>query len=443
MRVYDMKKKKKLKEADSNKIMTVILGVLGIIILSYIVQAVYFSHTGAIVTEITSYVTVNDTLSVEGIAIRDEVKTINGINTAILTKPSGGVCLPIVNDGENVAKDDSIAYRFSTEEQAQAYRQIEEIDRKLRYLGLFQKMGNSNNADISALNSDITLSVNRYLEALESNDLINCEELLADINYAFISRQAATGTVNDFTKEISSYNAERKVLMNQIGKKTGISAPFAGYFVSTVDGYEGIFDYSKLDDTAIKVDQVSQLLAAEPDNTYAEKAFGKMIGQHIWYFVFNIPVSDSSSLSTGSTFSVSFPEQGIEDVEMTVVNSSKSDDTLAVVLKCKTINKELLKLRKETAVIKLKSYSGYKISNDAITDDGNGNIGVYVYSGQAAVFKPITVVYRNSDFVLAEDESKKEKEQKDEETKDEKKIIKPYDRIILKGRNLYDGKVLG
>lgn len=435
----------KKKEINSNRIMIIILIVLGILVMSYIVQAIYFKHTGALVTEITSYVTVNDTLTVEGVAIRDEAKTVNGVNTSVLRKNTSGVYQPIVDDGENVAKDDFIAYRFASEEQAQAYRKVEEIDSKLKYLSLFQKMGNSSNSDISALNTDITLSINKYLSALESNDLANCDELLAHINYALISRQAATGTVNDFTKEISSYNAERKVLVNQIGKKTGISAPFAGYFVSSVDGFEQIYDYNKLEDSALTVDQVNQLLSAEPDNTASDSTFGKIIGQHIWYFVFNIPVSDSSSISTGSTFRVSFPERGLENIEMTVVNSGKTDNTLAVVLKCKTVNKEILKLRKETAVISLKSYSGYKVSNEAITDDGNGTIGVYVYSGQTAVFKSINVVYRNDDFVLAEDESEKEEEQKDEsdKKKDKTKILKPYDRIILKGRNLYDGKVLG
>lgn len=423
-------------KSNSNKIMIVILSVLSLLVVSYVIQAAYFRRTGAILTQSAAYVTESDSTPVSGIAIRDEAKVANSVNTAILIRKADGIYQPAVDDGENVAKGDYIAYKFATQEQAQAYRQSVEIDAKIRYLSLFQKMGNTKNSDISALNSDITLSINKYLYAIEKNDFTNCEELLTNINYSLISRQTATGENSDFSKEITAYTDQLKVLSNQIGEKTGISAPFAGYFVSTVDGFEQCYDYKKLRTDGITVKQIEKLLNKKPSET--NNAFGKIVGQHIWYFAFNIPVSQASNISSGSTLYVSFPEKGIENLEMTVSSMNKTGDTLAVVLKCKSIDKDILKLRKENAVISLGNYSGFKISNEAITDDGNGTIGVYVYSGQIAVFKPIDVVYRTDSYVLANPAI-------DEEDKnaDQNKVLKQYDRIILKGRNLYDGKVLG
>lgn len=423
-------------KSNSNKIMIVILSVLSLLVVSYVIQAAYFRRTGAILTQSAAYVTESDSTPVSGIAIRDEAKVANSVNTAILIRKADGIYQPAVDDGENVAKGDYIAYKFATQEQAQAYRQSVEIDAKIRYLSLFQKMGNTKNSDISALNSDITLSINKYLYAIEKNDFTNCEELLTNINYSLISRQTATGENSDFSKEITAYTDQLKVLSNQIGEKTGISAPFAGYFVSTVDGFEQCYDYKKLRTDGITVKQIEKLLNKKPSET--NNAFGKIVGQHIWYFAFNIPVSQASNISSGSTLYVSFPEKGIENLEMTVSSMNKTGDILAVVLKCKSIDKDILKLRKENAVISLGNYSGFKISNEAITDDGNGTIGVYVYSGQIAVFKPIDVVYRTDSYVLANPAI-------DEEDKnaDQNKVLKQYDRIILKGRNLYDGKVLG
>ena len=423
-------------KSNSNKIMIVILSVLSLLVVSYVIQAAYFRRTGAILTQSAAYVTESDSTPVSGIAIRDEAKVANSVNTAILIRKADGIYQPAVDDGENVAKGDYIAYKFATQEQAQAYRQSVEIDAKIRYLSLFQKMGNTKNSDISALNSDITLSINKYLYAIEKNDFTNCEELLTNINYSLISRQTATGENSDFSKEITVYTDQLKVLSNQIGEKTGISAPFAGYFVSTVDGFEQCYDYKKLRTDGITVKQIEKLLNKKPSET--NNAFGKIVGQHIWYFAFNIPVSQASNISSGSTLYVSLPEKGIENLEMTVSGMNKTGDTLAVVLKCKSIDKDILKLRKENAVISLGNYSGFKISNEAITDDGNGTIGVYVYSGQIAVFKPIDVVYRTDSYVLANPAI-------DEEDKnaDQNKVLKQYDRIILKGRNLYDGKVLG
>ena len=192
-------------KSNSNKIMIVILSVLSLLVVSYVIQAAYFRRTGAILTQSAAYVTESDSTPVSGIAIRDEAKVANSVNTAILIRKADGIYQPAVDDGENVAKGDYIAYKFATQEQGQAYRQSVEIDAKIRYLSLFQKMGNTKNSDISALNSDITLSINKYLYAIEKNDFTNCEELLTNINYSLISRQTATGENSDFSKEITAY----------------------------------------------------------------------------------------------------------------------------------------------------------------------------------------------------------------------------------------------
>ena len=425
------------KKSDSNRIIVITLIVLSVIVVSYIIQAAYFRYSGAIVTESASYVTESDTVTAKGIALRDEAKMSNSVNTSVLLKKSKGVYQPIVSDGENVAKGDYIAYIFADEDQASAYRQIEAIDSKIEYLRRFQKMGNTSSADISALNSDISLSISKYLDAVESNDFTNCEELLANINYSLISRQAATGETNDFTSEIAEYTAERKSLADKISKRSGVSAPFAGYFVSSVDGFEQLYSYNKIKTNGITVKQINNLLNKEP--TVSDNAYGKIVGQHIWYFAFNIPISEASNLSTGNMFSVSFPEHGIENLEMSVTGSNKSGNELAVLLKCKNVSKDILKLRKETAVISLGKYSGFKISNEALTDDGSGQIGVYVYAGQIAVFKPIEIAYRGDGYVLANPVT----DENDNTAVQDSKVLKEYDRIILKGRNLYDGKVLG
>ncbi|MGN1195217.1 MAG: hypothetical protein ACI4SB_07015, partial [Acutalibacteraceae bacterium] len=84
------------KKTDSNRIMIITLIVLGVIFAAYIVQAAYFRYTGAIITESATYVTEGDTVSVQGIALRDEAEISNSVNTAILTKKADGVYQPIV-----------------------------------------------------------------------------------------------------------------------------------------------------------------------------------------------------------------------------------------------------------------------------------------------------------------------------------------------------------
>lgn len=146
---------------------------------------------------------------------------------------------------------------------------------------------------------------------------------------------------------------------------------------------------------------------------------------------------------------------------MTVIGAKKGKDMLSVHFKSKKITPEILHLRIEDAVINTQSFSGLKISSEALASDEKGNLGVYVYAGNLAVFKPIQVIYRAEDFVLAEalenypneasvpesdlpDENDKlnDKDKKDITLVPSARQLKEYDRIIVKGRNIYDRKVI-
>ena len=72
--------------------------------------------------------------------------------------------------------------------------------------------------------------------------------------------------------------------------------------------------------------------------------------------------------------------------------SSRAGDMIAVVLKCTSMNKAISSLRKEEAQITVKTYTGLRISNEALTADENGTEGVYTLSGKRITFKPIDIM---------------------------------------------------
>ena len=45
-----------------------------------------------------------------------------------------------------------------------------------------------------------------------------------------------------------------------------------------------------------------------------QNAYGKLIAQHTWYMLFDVNVESASSISTGKTVYVDFPERSIYDV---------------------------------------------------------------------------------------------------------------------------------
>ena len=89
------------------------------------------------------------------------------------------------------------------------------------------------------------------------------------------------------------------------------------------------------------------------------------------------------------------------------------------------MNGELSLIRTQPLTIIVSSSEGLYVPNDArrIVDD---QIGVFVKTGNAIKFKPIEVIYNGTGFVICK---------KDGE-------LRLYDEVIVKGNDLYDGKIV-
>ena len=81
-------------------------------------------------------------------------------------------------------------------------------------------------------------------------------------------------------------------------------------------------------------------------------------------------------------------------------------------------------------------YEGLKVSKKALRfiedKEGNQQQGVYVVIGMQMDFVPVKILYFGEDFVICE-----------KQTSNEQRVRKLYDNVIVKGRNLYDGKIIG
>lgn len=434
-----MDRKKKTKSMSDKHKIIIILAVFALVICSYAALDFYYDRTGVVRTEYISSVTEEKQITADGFVIRDEAKNVDGKNTSVLLKSENGIYAPIVSDGESVAKNGAVAYIFSKESQFEAYEEYNDIESQITLLTKLQDSGNISCLDVTMLNSEIISSVREYVSAADSNDFSQLDTLIDNIDYKITSKQIATGSELNFSSEISKLTKQKNNLQKSIGSKTKVASPYAGYFVSYVDGYESLCDYSAIAEDGITPSELNKLLTKEV--TPNEKAFGKIISEHTWYYAFNMSFMESSQIKVGNSVQVSFPEAGISQLTMKIVSMTREGDDVAVVMKCVTMNDKLLSLRKEKAVITIGSYSGCKISKEALTtvDDV---MGVYVFSGNCAYFKPIEIVYDADDYVIAN--ALLINEEKDNGgAENSLHTLKPYDKVIVKGRNLYDGKVIG
>lgn len=431
------------KMSKDMRTVVILLAVFAVIVLSYIVQDLYFSATGKLETEYISLTSEKEVVSVNGFVVRDENRTdSSGQSDSVLYMQDGRTYIPTVTDSTSVAYGDTIAVSFGSETQAQNYQKSQELQSKISYLQSIQDQESLSYVNVVALNSEIATSIHDYLKLIDTNKMSSLDEAVRKINYKITTKQIATGTQLNFSKLLKKYEKQMAALDLGSMKAVPIRSPYAGYFVSSVDGYEGQFDYASLSSESVTTEQIDALMNSKSENV--DGAYGKIIGQHTWYLLCKMPQNRAAMVKKGYYVTVSFPEKGLYDLPMRVQSvSNRAEGNVAVVFKCTRMNESLSALRKEKAEITVKTYDGFRISNDALVENENGLTGVYVLSGRRVVFKPIRILYHADNHVMATAAVYyKDNGEIDKEKTPDLPVLEVYDRVIVKGKNLYDGKVI-
>ena len=87
--------------------------------------------------------------------------------------------------------------------------------------------------------------------------------------------------------------------------------------------------------------------------------------------------------------------------------------------------------------IVINDYTGLKISRDAVRLDEEGNSGVFVRRGNIVNFRSLNILYSEEDFVIAS------KPSENSDIKLPYTHAKLYDEVIISGKELKDGMVIG
>ncbi len=417
-----------------------------VLILLYFAQSAYSKSTGKIEYDYALRYTQEEKLNVTGFAVRDEYRIKDGKNISILTKQSDKVYVPVLSDSASVSKKDIIAVTFDDEQQAENYIKVQELKSKLEDLRELKSQGDLSYVNVVYLNSSIYSSVDNYVDCISDSNLSELDKSLSDFTAKMSTKQIATGDSFDIDSQINEIKKEIKSLEKTYDKSGNVKSSYAGYFVSKVDGYEGVKSYEDVEDKKVSVNDGNKLIKSE--KTVNENAFGKIIAQHTWYMIFDTSITDASVIKTGNYVTVDFPDKNIEDISMKVYNVSElNGDTITVTLQCTSMNEDLANLRIEHAAITVKDYEGYRIDSSAIVENDEGLKGVYVIRGNYVQFTPISVLYYGDEYVIAEKyiaykEDKDGNKIIDEEETGRYRAINLYDQIIVKGMNITDGMVL-
>ena len=405
----------------------------------YAADAVYSNYTGKLETEYIIPYSETQTVSVEGFAVRDENIKNSGKNISIFYKDDSLVYVPVISDSENIGKNSVIALGFADESQSSAYLEAKELEEKLSKIKENANKQGLNHSNVLFLNSQISGGISGYIKAISDGVLDDAKQYIESISGNITSKQNAIGEETNYDDMIADYTKQIKNLKASYKISKQITAPFAGYFVSDVDGYETAVSYNDVANKKVENGDGKKFSSISPADT--SNAYGKLIAQHTWYYVFDIKASHASVIKPSYWVSVAFNDVGIDDVDMLVYDvGEEKDGIITVTLKCTAMNEDLAKIRKDKATITVKKYKGYKINNDAISENESGVMGVYVVVGNIIKFAPIEILYYTDGYVIA-DGLKLLKDENDTSLGYYHKL-KQYDKIIVKGRNLEDGNIV-
>lgn len=256
------------------------------------------------------------------------------------------------------------------------------------------------------------------------------DELLTLIN----KRRILTGVTTGYSDRIESLTAERALL--SAGQDTiaeSVGAPYAGYFYSTIDGYESTFSASKVE--SLTLAEFDKMLSSQPTR-YSDRAVGKMVSDFNWYIVCETTRDSLRYFTKGYSYYVNFPYNDDISIKMTLSNvvSEVGSDRVLLVLETERIPEDFSFRRMQPVELVRSSYTGYRVPISAarLVD---GKQGVYIMIGNTIEFREIDILLEMDGYYIVA-------EQDPVNDPDYASKLGLYDQIVVSGKNLYDGKLI-
>lgn len=406
------------------------LAICAVILLVFVFHQLYAVLYSPITTEIVTTTEAVDGIQITGVIIRNE--------TIIKSDTSSAMHFEI-EDNERVASGGIIANLYATSSQSVAAAELKNVEKEISNIEEMHKYNDLNAVDISTLNAKIYDEYNAIYSVCATGKFsslqANKEQMLALMN----RRKLATGQEMDFNEQLAVLKAKREQLIAKTGQPTGVlKAEKSGYFVSVTDGYENVLTPEKLDDITPEF-----LDNMKPEDTALSGAFGKIVSDYTMYIATTVSINDSLSFKVNDKLVIKTSLKSNPELDVVVhdVNVSPGSDRAVVIFSCQESSGELSSIRTDTMTVVRKQYSGLKVSSKALrvssveVENSDGTVteksvtGVYVINGITANFVPVNIIYSTDNSAICE-------------IIKEDGNLRLYDEVIVKGKNIYEGKII-
>lgn len=397
---------------------TVLKGFVILLAAVFAVHQFISSVYSPVKTETAVFYSASDGLNITGLIIRSET---------LVTSSGSGVMHFVLEDGSRVAKDGVIANIYDSESASITLSKIDSVNTKIEDIEEMLSYNDLEAADLDMINARATQSLNNLIVSSASGNYGDLPELSDELLSALNRRQVAMGETTDFSAQLEQLKAEKNELSASLPAAKGtVKAAMSGYFVSKADGYETVLTCGNPE--SITPEFMSSVSAAElPDGV-----IGKIVSDYEWYIAAEISINESLKYKEGDSLTIYTSVKSYPKLPVTVkkINISESSSTAVVVFSCNEMNSELATMRSGPMTVVTKEYDGLRVPSSALRVVDSKR-GVYVLTGMQVKFVEVNVLYNDDSYMICE-----------KQTSDES-VLRLYDEVIVKGKNLYDGKIVG
>jgi len=396
---------------------------------------VYFSvylfrgMTDPLTTAVAYAYTVNDSVEAEALLVRQEQVLPAGV----------GIADVLPGEGERVGAGQTVAVLYRDSAALERREQLEQLTLEAELLQ-YATTQTDPGAGVAQLEDDVVRAAVALRADSAAGEFNRLEEQVLDLKRAVLKRDYTYGGGVDAGR-LTQLSSQLRALQDRSARDTSrVYAQNEGVFSAQVDGYEGVIDPA----------QAGQLTPAGLDALLErgmrtdEGALGKIITANRWYLAANLPQRAAERLSVGGEAVVRFTGDFSKDVPMQVESVSEPEGEQCMVLfSADRYLAQTTLLRRQTVEVIFDSNQGLRVPKAAVhiltktvTDKETGaekkvsTTGVYAMVNGQAEFKTVKTMAEGSQFYVVQplDEGRR--------------VLRPGDQVIVRARNLYDGKVV-
>ncbi len=357
----------------------------------------------------------------------------------IIYSSEDGLIEYIATDGDRVGVENVIANIYSgasvsPEEEESIRSQVASLTRQIELLRESKRFSGSTLSSYEGTAAALDKAYFDIMRALADSDLSGISDS-SDEFLMYLNRfSIICGEIDNENELIARLeNRKSELLSVYEGAYTPIIAEKSGYFYHDIDGYENIFDISKLD--SLDSATLEGMIAASPSDI-ERGTVGKMVNDYRWSIAV---VSDTESVSVfeeGNVYSVVLTGTKNYNLQMTL--SRKTDEAgtgkSVLVFTYDNMPTGFDFKRVQSLEILTETYSGYRVASSALVEK-DGETGVYILDTGVVRFRRVNIIYEGDGYCIVEE--------RDTTQEGYATYLNLHDIIITAGRNLYEGRIIG